>query len=247
MNTLIVANWKMNKSVIDSVSFVDQIIDPISKIQQVTTVICPPFTSLSELNRSISSSNIKLGAQNVYFEPDGAYTGEISISMLKETCSYVIVGHSERRNLFKEDDRLINRKVNSVISNGLIPILCIGESIESRTKGKVHEVIKEQIRKGLENIPLVNNLVIAYEPIWAIGTGHSASGDIAQEISLVIRNTIYELYGNISIKLPILYGGSVKAENIKEFVSQNDINGALVGNASLDSKSFVDIVSASQM
>ena len=247
MKPLIIANWKMNKSVAESVSFVNQIIDPLSKINSVTTVICPPFTCLSELNRLIADTNIKLGAQNVYFEIDGAYTGEISISMLKELCSYVIVGHSERRILFKENDLAINLKLRSVINNGLNPILCVGESIESRTKGDANQVIGEQITKGLENVASIDNLIIAYEPIWAIGTGKSASSEIAQEMSLTIRNKINDLYGIISQKIPILYGGSVKSENIKDFISQDDINGALVGSASLDPKSFVAIVSESQI
>ena len=247
MKPLIIANWKMNKSIAESVSFVNQIIDPLTKTNSVTTVICPPFTCLSELSRLITDTNIKLGAQNVYFEVDGAYTGEISISMLKELCSYVIVGHSERRILFKENDLTINMKLRSVINNGLNPILCVGESIESRTKGDANQVIGEQITKGLENIASLDNLIIAYEPIWAIGTGESASSEIAQEMSLTIRNKINELYGIISQKIPILYGGSVKSENIKDFISQDDINGALVGSASLDPKSFVAIVSESQI
>ena len=247
MKPLIIANWKMNKSVAESVSFVNQIIDPLSKINSVATVICPPFTSLSALSRSIAGTHIKLGAQNVYFEIDGAYTGEISISMLKELCSYVIVGHSERRILFKENDLTINMKLRSVISNGLNPILCVGESIESRSKGDANQVIGDQITKGLEKVASLDNLIIAYEPIWAIGTGKSASSEIAQEMSLTIRNKINDLYGIISQKIPILYGGSVKSENIKDFVSQDDINGALVGSASLDPKSFVAIVSESQI
>ena len=247
MKPLIIANWKMNKSVAESVSFVNQIIDPLSKINSVATVICPPFTSLSALSRSIAGTHIKLGAQNVYFEIDGAYTGEISISMLKELCSYVIVGHSERRILFKENDLTINMKLRSVISNGLNPILCVGESIESRTKGNANQVIGDQITKGLEKVASLDNLIIAYEPIWAIGTGKSASSEIAQEMSQIIRNKINDLYGIISQKIPILYGGSVKSENIKDFVSQDDINGALVGSASLDPKSFVAIVSESQI
>ena len=247
MKPLIIANWKMNKSVAESVSFVNQIIDPLSKINSVATVICPPFTSLSALSRSIAGTHIKLGAQNVYFEIDGAYTGEISISMLKELCSYVIVGHSERRILFKENDLTINMKLRSVINNGLNPILCVGESIESRTKGEANQVIGDQITKGLEKVTSLDNLIIAYEPIWAIGTGKSASSEIAQEMSLTIRNKINDLYGIISQKIPILYGGSVKSENINDFVSQDDINGALVGSASLDPKSFVAIVSESQI
>ena len=247
MKPLLIANWKMNKSVAESVSFVNQIIDPLSKINSVATVICPPFTSLSALSRSIAGTHIKLGAQNVYFEIDGAYTGEISISMLKELCSYVIVGHSERRILFKENDLTINMKLRSVINNGLNPILCVGESIESRTKGEANQVIGDQITKGLEKVTSLDNLIIAYEPIWAIGTGKSASSEIAQEMSQTIRNKINDLYGIISQKIPILYGGSVKSENIKDFVSQDDINGALVGSASLDPKSFVAIVSESQI
>ena len=247
MKPLLIANWKMNKSVAESVSFVNQIIDPLSKINSVATVICPPFTSLSALSRSIAGTHIKLGAQNVYFEIDGAYTGEISISMLKELCSYVIVGHSERRILFKENDLTINMKLRSVINNGLNPILCVGESIESRTKGEANQVIGDQITKGLEKVTSLDNLIIAYEPIWAIGTGKSASSEIAQEMSLTIRNKINDLYGIISQKIPILYGGSVKSENINDFVSQDDINGALVGSASLDPKSFVAIVSESQI
>ena len=247
MKTLIIANWKMNKSVNESLSFFNQIIDPLSKINSVTTVICPPFTSLSEVSKSIAGTNIKLGAQNIYFENNGAYTGEISTSMLKELCSYVIVGHSERRTLFNESDLEINMKLKAVINEGLTPILCIGESIESRTNGNANQVIGEQITKGLEKIASINNLVIAYEPIWAIGTGKSASSEIAQEMSVIIRSKIHELYGVMSEKIPILYGGSVNSENIKDFVSKDDINGALVGSASLDPKSFISIVSESQI
>jgi len=209
-------------------------------------VICPPFTALSKVHDTIIDSSIMLGAQDMYWEEKGAFTGEISPNMLKDIgCRYVIIGHSERRHIFGEKDSEVNKKVKVVLKHGMIPIMCIGETIEERDSGKMEGVLETQLTGGLKDIPKdkVVRIVIAYEPVWAIGTGRTATPKQAQEAHKFIREFIGCLYDEeVSSKVRIQYGGSVKPENIGKLMVQEDIDGALVGGASLDPNSFTQIV-----
>tara|TARA_Y100000310_G_scaffold309148_1_gene352994 strand:+ start:7420 stop:8136 length:717 start_codon:yes stop_codon:yes gene_type:complete len=236
MIPIIAANWKMNKTVKEAVSFIKEFKGLVKDITNVNMIICPPSTSLYSMYNELKDSNINLGAQNIYFEKEGAFTGEISPLMAKELCKYVIIGHSERRGIFNEDNPLINKKLNAALENNLTPIFCIGESPEEKEAGKSKDVVKKQIKEGLKDVN-AKKIIIAYEPIWAIGTGKTATPDIAQDMHSFIKETV----GNV----PILYGGSVKPENIKELIKEKDIDGALVGGASLDAKSFSEIVTGS--
>ena len=233
MNPIIAANWKMNKTVKEAVSFVKEFKELVKDVKNVNMIICPPSTSLYSIHEELEDSNVNLGAQNIYFEKKGAFTGEISALMAKELCKYVIIGHSERRGIFNEDNSLINKKVKAALDNNLTPIFCIGESPEEKETGKSKDVVKTQIKEGLKGVD-TKNIIIAYEPIWAIGTGKTATPDIAQDMHAFIKGIV----GNV----PVLYGGSVKPENVKELMKEKDIDGALVGGASLDAKSFSEIV-----
>jgi triosephosphate isomerase len=241
---LIAANWKMNKTVDESVSLINRLKSSLKKIKNRDIVICPAFTSLQESSRLLKGSNIDLGAQNMHYEDEGAFTGEISPSMLKNLdCEYVILGHSERRQLFNEDDALINNKIKSALKHNLRPILCIGETLSQRKNNKTFNIIKDQLENCLKNIS--NNdilkITIAYEPIWAIGTGMNATPKQAEEIHVFIRNLLPK---NIAQKIRILYGGSVKPDNAKDLMKEKDIDGALVGGASLKAEDFTKIVKA---
>lgn len=242
---IIAGNWKMNKTPDESVNLVKEILneDLDNNVDQVVIV---PFTSLYPVADVLKDSSVKLGAQNMYYEENGAYTGEVSPIMLKEIgVEYVIIGHSERREIFKEDDELLNKKVASAFEHGLIPILCCGESLEEREKNMQEAKVKGQIEKDLKGIEAsdVKNLVIAYEPIWAIGTGKTASSDDAEAMCAFIRELLVELYDEDTANaVRIQYGGSVKPENVKEIMSKNNIDGALVGGASLKADSFASLV-----
>ncbi|QKJ98052.1 MAG: triose-phosphate isomerase [Ignavibacteriota bacterium] len=209
-------------------------------------IICPPFTSLSEASKLLKGSNIKLGAQNMYFEESGAFTGEVSASMLKSAgCEYVILGHSERRTIFEESDEVINKKIRKALSAGLKPIFCVGELLSERETGITNDVIKRQILSGLQGVTEeeVKNIIIAYEPVWAIGTGKTATPSQAQEVHEFIRDLIQIDYSlETANDVTIQYGGSVKPENAKELLSQKDIDGALVGGACLKADLFMGII-----
>jgi len=238
---IIAGNWKMNKTIGESISLVKKLKGLVKGIDDREIVVCPAFTALSAVSAELKGSNIKVGAQNMHFENSGAFTGEISPLMLKELVSYVIIGHSERRHVFGEDDALINKKVKAAISNGLKPILCVGETLEKREKGNMEKVVNSQLSKGLEGVK--DNIVIAYEPVWAIGTGKTATPQQAEDAHLFIRNLLKSIYDDkVSDGTSILYGGSVKPSNIKDLISCDNIDGVLVGGASLDAKSFSDIV-----
>lgn len=243
---IIAANWKMYKTTKDSEIFFKEFLSLSNNYTEKEVVICPPFTSLFLVREFIKNTPYKLGAQNLFWEKEGAYTGEVSPIMLKDLgCEYVIVGHSERRQYFCETDELVNKKLKSAFENGLTPILCVGEKWEERERGKTEEVIIKQINKALEglNKDMVEKLVIAYEPVWAIGTGHSAKGEDANEVACLIRKIISENYSkDIAQKVRIQYGGSVNPKNISEFLSQPEIDGALVGGASLNPQTFWEIV-----
>jgi triosephosphate isomerase len=240
---MIAGNWKMNTTVNEAVELVNEMRQELDKISNVDKVICPPFISLAAVSELIKGSSIKLGAQNLYFEEKGAYTGEISPLMLAELCEFVIIGHSERRQYFKETGEIVNKKVRAALKVKLKPILCIGESLEENEAGRTEKVIAEQLRSSLAGIDFVNGLIIAYEPIWAIGTGRAATGEQANETIGFIRQNIAKLYNkDIAQGIRILYGGSVTADNAAEFVNQTEIDGALVGGASLKADQFLSIV-----
>jgi len=240
---LIAGNWKMNTTVSEAVELVEAMRDGLEQIQNVERVICPPFVSLDRVGGLLAGSSIKLGAQNLYFEAKGAYTGEISPLMLANLCEYVIIGHSERRQYFNETGEIINRKVMAALEVGLKPILCIGERLAENEANRTEAVLAEQIKSSLAKIDYLDGLVIAYEPVWAIGTGKAATGRQANETIAFIRQNMSEQYGkNIAQDTRILYGGSVTADNIAEFIQQAKIDGALVGGASLKAGQFLRIV-----
>jgi triosephosphate isomerase len=242
--TLIAGNWKMYKTPSESIDFVEKLIKNLKNYEDRDILICPPFTSLYPVSQIIKNSSVKLGAQNVYFENEGAFTGEISPIMLKDIgVEYVICGHSERRNIFGETDEIINKKVKKVTENGMRPILCVGEKLEEREKGQTFEVVENQIRNCLSNFKDIEKLVIAYEPVWAIGTGKTALPQQAEEVHIFIRELIGKMYNNeIAENLIILYGGSVKPENIDQLMKEKDIDGVLVGGACLNIDSFLRII-----
>ncbi len=243
---IIAGNWKMNTTVGDAVKLVKEMLPAAASIQGVEQVVCPPFVSLAAVAEVLKGSPIKLGAQNMFFEEKGAYTGEISPLMLKGLCSYVIIGHSERRAYFGETDELINKKVHAAIKAGLYPILCVGETLERREQGKAEEVITGQVTKGLAGVPPMGTLVIAYEPVWAIGTGKAATGEDANKmIGLIRRVAGGVLNSETASHIRIQYGGSVTSSNITEFVAQPEIDGALVGGASLKAAEFASILEQS--
>jgi len=240
---MIAGNWKMNTTVSEAIELVREMRQGLDEIDNVDKVICPPFISLAAVKELIKGSSIKLGAQNIYFEEKGAYTGEISPLMLAELCEFVIVGHSERRQYFNETGDIINKKIQAALRAGLKPILCIGESFEENEAGRTEEVVTEQLNSSLAGIDSLASLIIAYEPVWAIGTGRAATGKQANKTIGFIRQTISQKYGKrIAQGVRILYGGSVTADNIAEFINQPEIDGALVGGASLKATEFLSIV-----
>ena len=247
MRRLIIAgNWKMNKTVEEAVSIAIGLKRKFYTFSEADIVICPPFTALSKVNEALVDSSIMLGGQDVYWEEEGAFTGEISPGMLKDAgCRYVIIGHSERRILFGESDEEVNNKLKIVLTYGMVPIMCIGERLEERDNGMTFEIIEKQLTRGLKNIAKeeIMRLVIAYEPVWAIGTGRTATPQQAEEAHKFIREFIEKSFDKeVSSKVRILYGGSVKPENIANLIAQEDIDGSLVGGASLDVNSFSEIV-----
>jgi len=240
---LIAGNWKMNTTVSEAIALVNEMFQELDRIDNVDKVICPPFVSLAAINELIEGSSIKLGAQNIYFEEKGAYTGEISPLMLADLCEFVIVGHSERRQYFNETIEMVDKKVQAALKVGLTPILCIGETLEENEAGKTEEILTRQLSSPSARLYYLGGLILAYEPIWAIGTGRAATGRQANDTIGFIRQHIAQQYGKgIAQEVRILYGGSVTAENIAEFVNQPEIDGALVGGASLKASEFLSIV-----
>lgn len=245
MRTPIIAgNWKMNNTIKEGLQLVEEI-KSHSLSKEVEAVICVPFILLQEVKRAIENTNIKLGAQNMHWEENGAFTGEISPLMLKELgVDYVIIGHSERRQYFNETDDSVNKKIKSALVHNIKPIVCVGETLEQRESNLEKDVVKSQILKAFEEIDEkeLDNIVIAYEPIWAIGTGKTASSDDANNMLGFIRQIIGEKYGEKKNIIRIQYGGSVKPDNIKELMNKDHIDGALVGGASLKSQDFVNLI-----
>lgn len=242
---IIAGNWKMHNTIEEGIKLVREIKN-VAENTDVEVVVCVPFTSLNEIKKELDGSKVKLGAQNMHWEEKGAYTGEISPVMLKEIgIDYVIIGHSERRQYFNETDETVNKKVISALKHGIRPIICVGETLEQREKNIEKDVVSKQIIKALENVSAEDmlNIVIAYEPIWAIGTGRTASSKDANDMIFFIRETIKDKYGvDISEEVRIQYGGSVKPHNITELMNEPDIDGALVGGASLKAEDFINIV-----
>lgn len=247
----VAGNWKMNTDSFTSVHLAKDVANGLEDIagHQVDVAVIPPFVYISAVVGALSTYQIAVGGQDVYFEHKGAFTGEISPAMLKDVgCTYVLCGHSERRHVIKEADELINKKVSASISGGLLPILCVGELIEERKANKTEEVVKRQVEKGLAGLSpeKFSAVTLAYEPVWAIGTGLTATPQQAQEVHSMIRQLIAKLYGNqLAQETRILYGGSVKPDNAAELMRQQDIDGLLVGGASLSAKDFIAIVRAS--
>ena len=246
---IIAGNWKMHNNLSESQNLVTKLVNELNN-QNINreVIICPPFTSLTEVSNLLDGTKIELGAQNMHFEDKGAFTGEISADMLKSVgCKYVILGHSERRTIFGESDEIINKKIKQALNAGLIPIFCMGETLEQREDGITNDVIKNQVSEGIKELSEedVNKIIIAYEPIWAIGTGKTATQEQAQEVHKFIRFLLRENFSeNTSQNIPILYGGSVKPNNAEDILAKEDIDGALVGGACLDTDSFVSIIKA---
>ncbi|MBP1760971.1 MAG: triosephosphate isomerase [Firmicutes bacterium] len=244
---VIAANWKMNKNRGEAEDYINKFLPLLGNINATDpeVIICPPFTSLQTLHDAVQGSYVKTGGQDIFWETSGAFTGEISAPMLTDCgCSYVIVGHSERRHILDESDYNINRKIKSSLAGALIPILCVGETLQERQNDLARQVVKDQMEKALLGIDITaGNLIVAYEPVWAIGTGVNASPDDAQDMIAFIREQLSQLYNpELASAIPILYGGSVKKANMHDFIIKADIDGALVGSASLDPREFSEIV-----
>ncbi len=243
---IIAGNWKMNKNIGESIELASSIKRSLYDVEEVEIVVCPPFTSLSDVNEITMETNIKLGAQDCYWEKEGAFTGEISAPMLKSIgCEYCIIGHSERRQFFGETNETVNKKLKVLLKEGIKPIVCVGEKLEERKSGKTFDVVKDHVMNSLAGISKEEMLrtVVAYEPVWAIGTGVNATKEQAQEVHKYIRTLLVQMHGEeVARSVRIQYGGSVKPENIKELISQEDVDGALVGGASLKADSFVQLV-----
>ena len=243
---IVAANWKMYKTHQEGVNFISELSNLLLDKEKPTIIFCPPFTSLFHMNEMISDLDMSLGAQNVYFEKEGAFTGEISVNMLK-SCSvqYVIIGHSERRHIFNESNKDTNRKIHTVLDNEIIPIFCVGEKLDDRESNNTHTILLAQLEEGLAgvNIDALDRIIIAYEPVWAIGTGVNALPNQVQESHEMIRDILMELYdNNLNIDIPILYGGSVKTDNSEELINTKGVDGFLIGGASLNLDTFSKII-----
>ena len=242
---IIAGNWKMNNTNSQAVKLVENI-KKISLSKDVEALVCVPFTALQDVKKALEGTDIKVGAQNMHWEESGAFTGEISALMLKEMgVDYCIIGHSERRQYFNETDETVNNKLKAALAHGLLPIICVGETLEQRENGEAKEVVKNQILKGFSDISNedIKDIVLAYEPIWAIGTGKTASSDDANDMCAFVRETIGQIYGdNEKQIIRIQYGGSVNPNNVVELMGKTDIDGALVGGASLKADDFTKLV-----
>lgn len=247
---VIAGNWKLFKTSAEAVELVSGLLPLVSRANNVEIVVAPVFTVLDRVSRVISGSNVKLSAQDCYWEAEGAFTGEVSPKMLLNAgCSHVIIGHSERRQYFGETDETVNKKLKAAVASGLIVLFCIGETLAERDSGRTFEVLKRQLVGGLAGVPEsdLGSVIVAYEPVWAIGTGKTASDDQAQEAHAFIRGEVKSLYtASAADRMRILYGGSVKPDNIAGLISRPDIDGALVGGASLNADSFAALVTAAQ-
>ena len=246
MPDLVVAgNWKMNTTISEATALAGGVRDGSAAVSGVELILCAPFVSLSAVSGVVKGSAVKVGAQNMHFEESGAFTGEVSAGMLQGICDYVILGHSERRQMFAETDRWVNSKIKAAQTAGLKPILCVGETLEERESGKASDIISGQVRAGLEGISDISSIILAYEPIWAIGTGQAATPDIAAEImGGAVLDTLKSLYTAKADDVPLLYGGSMNAGNAGDFAAQDCIHGGLVGGAALQADSFLAVAVA---
>lgn len=246
---VVAGNWKMFKTRDEAQATVREVVGLVGNIQNVDIVVCPPFTALGAVEEVLTGSVVQLGAQNVHWQDEGAFTGEVSVSMLADYgCSHVIIGHSERRHYFQESDEVIQDKLEKVLSTELVPILCIGESLEAREADRVQEVIPSQLERALRELtdPQTSRIIIAYEPVWAIGTGRTATPELAEKVHFLIRSWLSD-HSSVGVadQVRILYGGSVTPENAGQLIEQENIDGFLVGGASLDAPSFAKIVQQS--
>ena len=239
---IVAGNWKMNTSIDEALTLVREMLEALGALTGVEKVLCPPFISLEPVCRLLQDTSIKLGAQNMHHQERGAFTGEISPTMIASLCQYVILGHSERRQHFGETDQLINLKVKAAFEAGVRPILCVGETLEQRQQGKAAAIVSDQLKVCLDSLHNISELAVAYEPVWAIGTGVAANPETASAImGGVILPMLVELYGESAQQVPLLYGGSVTSENVEGFLEQKSVQGALVGGASLQAGQFVEI------
>lgn len=247
---IIAGNWKMYKTVSEAVELVEGLKNELKDQRAVDVVVCPPFTALSKVAEAAKGSNIAWGAQDVYWQEEGAFTGEVAPKMLTDLgCSFCIVGHSERRTYFNETNSTVNNKVKALLKHGIVPIMCVGERLEERDSGKTFNVVSDHVEGGLNGLSgeEVSKIIIAYEPVWAIGTGRNATPQQAQEVHKFIRDLLKKAYGgDVSAGVRIQYGGSVKPDNIHAIIGGEDIDGALVGGASLKVKDFAEIVRQSK-
>jgi triosephosphate isomerase (TIM) len=242
---IIAGNWKMNKTVREARDYAVKLMERVGNVTEVDVVVCAPFTALNTLKDELEESVIHIGAQDMYHASEGAYTGEISAAMLVDVaCTYVIIGHSERREILRETDEEIAKKVKAALKAGLTPILCVGENLAHREDGRAFAVVRGQVQKDLAELSPedLKRVVIAYEPIWAIGTGKTASSQDAQEMCSMIRSNLAGITGTVADEVNILYGGSVKADNIADLMAQPDVDGALVGGACLDPEGFAQLI-----
>ena len=245
---VIAGNWKMNKLLGEAVQFVDEVKERVPSNEKVEAVVCAPFPYLPTLVEKAKNTNLEIAAQNMHFEDNGAYTGEVSPEMLKDIgVTYVVLGHSERREMFAETDETVNKKAHAAFKHGLVPIICVGETLEQREANETMTIVENQVKAALEGLTeaQVKEVILAYEPIWAIGTGKTATSEQANEVCTHIRKTVAETVSEAASEaLRIQYGGSVKPSNVDELLAQSDIDGALVGGASLEADSFLQLVEA---
>jgi triosephosphate isomerase len=242
---ILAGNWKMNKTIAESLALVESLKVELAAVKEVDLLVCPPFTALKPVSDAITNTNIKLGAQHMHWENFGAFTGEICAAMLRDVyCTYVILGHSERRQFFGETDETVNKRLKAALAARLRPIVCVGETLAERESGRAQKVLDKQVRGSLAGLTTeeINDCIVAYEPVWAIGTGQNATPEQAQQTQAFLRGVLTQVFGEVAAKVRIQYGGSVKAANARELMSQPDIDGALVGGASLQARSFIDIV-----
>ena len=240
--SIIAGNWKMNTTLEEAKELANDVAAGASESSEVELILCPPFISLAAVRRAVSGTSVRIVAQNMHFESAGAFTGEVSPAMLRELCEYVILGHSERRQLFGESDETVNRKVHAALAAGLRPIVCVGETLEQRENGEAADVVEGQVLAGVADVQDIKTVVVAYEPVWAIGTGRAATPEIAEEImGGPIHDALRDLFGDGADDVPLLYGGSVNPGNAAAFAAQPSIHGALVGGASLQADQFLQI------
>jgi len=239
---IIAGNWKMNTLRSDAIALAMEIRERCDSIASVEKIVCPPYVFLHDVRGALEGSSIRVGAQNVYWEEKGAFTGEISVTQVSEAAEYVVIGHSERRQYFGESDETVNRRIKAALAHGLKPIMCVGETLEQRNAAETNDVLIRQTHLGLAGVDVGADFVIAYEPVWAIGTGLAADGIMAEEAIALIRHTVEQIAGDVAAEVRILYGGSVTPDNVAEFMGQPDIDGGLVGGASLKADSFAAMV-----